>query len=416
MTTSDLWMIATIALMLVFSAYFSASETALLSLNHARLKNLASAGDKKAALALKMADNYDEVISTILIGNNIVNIVAASLGSFLFTNWMGTAGVSVSTAVLTVLVLIFGEISPKVLGKEHADSFSQFSAPILRVLIVVLKPANWLFLQWRKLLSKIFVSKDEGGMTGEELMTLVEEAESEGGIDSHEGQLIRAAIEFDDLDAADILTPRVDITAVDMDDPLEDVREIFRSHGFSRLPVYKETVDSIVGVIHEKDFFRAYDEPGTTIASLIEPVIYATPSMKISNLLQLLQRSKTHMAVVVDEFGGTEGIITMEDILENLVGEIWDEHDEVIEDFQRQEDGSYIIACTANLEEMFRLFSMDRDYDATTVSGWVIQEMERIPVPGDTFDYENLHVLIRRTDARRVLEIQVWAKPLPQED
>lgn len=407
MTTTDIVQIGTILAMLVISAYFSASETAFLSVNRIRIKNMAALGDERAALVLRLADNYDEVISTILIGNNIVNIVAASMGTLVFVRWLGNAGVTVSTAALTVLVLIFGEISPKTLAKDHADAFCFFSAPILRFLMAVLKPLNWIFRQWRRLLDVLFKPEEDAGMTGEELITLVEEAENDGGIEHHESELIRAAIEFDDLDVSDVLTPRVDITAVDAEDSLEEVGKVFRSQVHTRLPVYRDTVDSIIGMVHERDFFRMRDDAGITLEKLIRPVVYASANMKISMLLRQFRKTGIHLAVVVDEFGGTEGIVTMEDILENLVGDIWDDGEELEKEFRRQEDGSYVIDCSADLEDMFELFDMEREYDATTVSGWVMQEMERIPVPGDTFEYESLRVTVRKSDARRVLEIQV---------
>ena len=395
------------AVCLALSAYCSATETAFSSANTTRLRTLAEKGSGNAALALKLLEQYDRLLSTILIGNNIVNIATASIGTVLFVRHYGDAGATISTVVVTVVVLIFGEISPKSLAKEHAEGFAMFSAPILRVLLVILRPLNFLFSQWKRLLNMIFHPSEDQGITEEELITMVSEAENEGGLDQHESQLIRSAIEFGDLEAGDILTPRVDIVAVEDSATMEEIAATFAESGYSRLPVYHKDVDDIVGVIHEKDFNAARYRGQTDISGCITPVHYTTANAELGALLRTLQKKKTHMAIVVDEYGGTEGLLTMEDILEELVGEIWDEHDEVVESFRKQADGSYLVSAGADLSDLYDLFSIKGDCDASTVSGWVIDQLGRLPLVGDHFQAEGLDVTVTRVDHRRVLEVRV---------
>ena len=407
MDSSTISMTVAIVLLVMMSAYFSATETAFSCLNKIRMKSRAESGDHRAALAMDLVEDYDRLISTILIGNNIVNITASTVGTVLFTKLYAAYGPTVSTVVLTLVVLIFGEISPKSLAKEHAESFAMFSAPILRVFLLVLRPLNFLFSQWKRLLNMIFHPSEDQGITEEELITMVSEAENEGGLDQHESQLIRSAIEFGDLEAGDILTPRVDIVAVEDSATMDDIAAVFAESGYSRLPVYHKDVDDIVGLIHEKDFHAARYRGRTDISGCITPVHYTTANAELGALLRTLQKKKIHMAVVVDEFGGTEGLVTLEDILEELVGEIWDEHDEVIESIRRQSDGSYLIAASADLSDLFDLFSIKDDSDASTVSGWVIEQLGRLPQAGDHFTSEGLEVTVTRVDHRRVLEIRV---------
>ena len=408
-------MLAALAVLVTFSAYFSATETAYTSLNRIRMRSRAEGGDRRAALALRLSEDYDRFLSTILIGNNIVNISASTIGTVLFTKHVGTAyGPLVSTIVLTVVILIFGEISPKSLAKEHAESFAMFSAPFLRVFLLVLRPVNFLFAQWKRLLSRVFRHSDDEGITEEELVTMVDQAENEGGLDQDESELIRSAIEFSDLEVEEILTPRVDIVAVEDTATMDEIAKVFAESGYSRLPVYQEDIDNIVGVIHEKDFHAARYHGQNDVSAIVSNVLYTTATTKISDLLRILQKAKAHMVIVVDEYGGTEGLCTLEDIVEELVGEIWDEHDEVIEEFKKQEDGSYLISCSADLTDLFDLFSIKGECDANTISGWVMEQIGRIPEEGDRFTSDGLDVTVTKVDHRRVLEIRVVV--LPEEE
>ena len=408
MESGRVLLMISIGCLILLSAFFSATETAFTSFNRVRLKNLAEDGNQRAAKVLALADNYDKLLSTILIGNNIVNIASASLATVLFTLSFGDAGVTISTAAMTVLVLIFGEISPKSLAKDAPEKFAMFAEPIIHAFLVVLTPVNFLFTQWKKLLSKLFRVSAKQGVTEGELMTMVDEVENEGVIDEHEGELIRSAIEFNDLEAEDILTPRVDIVAVEEQDTMQEIAEVFDANGFSRLPVFRDTVDQIVGVIHEKDFSRLYRSGKTDLQEIMQKVVCVPEHMKISHLLRQLQQEKIHIAVVVDEFGGTSGIVTLEDILEELVGEIWDEHDEVVEEFCKVGAHEYRISCSASLEDLFELFQIEDDEtDSSTVSGWVIEQLGKLPQVGDRFTYERLEVEVTKTEARRAVEIRV---------
>lgn len=411
----DIAMLSILVCLVILSAYFSATETAFTSLNRVRLKSKADNGDKRAGRTLRLADDYDRLLSTILIGNNIVNITATTISTLLFVKWLGEAsGPTVSTVVLTLVILIFGEITPKSLAKEYPERFAMFSAPLIHALMVVLTPVTFLFNQWKRLLGKVFHKGEDDGITEEELMTMVDQAEDEGGLDQHESELIRSAIEFNDRSVDEILTPRVDIVAVEDSESMDGVARVFAESGYSRLPVYHEDVDDIVGVIHEKDFHTARYRGQSDISALVSPVLYTTGNTKISELLRVLQKAKAHMVVVVDEYGGTEGLCTMEDIVEELVGEIWDEHDEVIEEFQKQSDGSYLISCNADLTDLYDLFSIKGDCDANTVSGWVLEQIGRIPQEGDRFQSDGLDVTVTKVDHRRVLEIRVTV--LPEEE
>lgn len=407
MDSSTISMTVAIVLLVMMSAYFSATETAFSCLNKIRMKSRAESGDHRAALAMDLVEDYDRLISTILIGNNIVNITASTVGTVLFTKLYAAYGPTVSTVVLTLVVLIFGEISPKSLAKEHAESFAMFSAPILRVFLLVLRPLNFLFSQWKRLLNMIFHPSEDQGITEEELITMVSEAENEGGLDQHESQLIRSAIEFGDLEAGDILTPRVDIVAVEDSASMEEIAAVFAESGYSRLPVYHKDVDDIVGVIHEKDFNAARYRGQGNISGCITPVHYTTANADLGLLLRTLQKKKTHMAIVVDEYGGTEGLLTMEDILEELVGEIWDEHDDVVEDIRPLPDGGFCVKGDVRLDDMLEFFHIDKEYDVVSVGGWAQQELGAVPQTGDRFEAEGLEVTITATEMRRVTEILV---------
>ncbi len=411
-------LILVLIVLILLSAYFSATETAFSSLNRIRLKNLAAEGNKRAKLAYSLSENYDELLSTILVGNNLVNIASTAIATVLFTSALGdAAGPTVSTIVMTVVVLIFGEVSPKSLAKESAEGFAMISAPFIRVLIVVLKPLNFLFSQLKKGLKKMFRVSSNHSMTDSELLTIVEEAEQEGGINEDESAMLRNVIEFDDIEAIDIMTPRVDVEAVSKEASKEEIARLFRETGYSRLPVYDETIDSITGVIHEKNFYSYVWGTDAPVESILKPAEFIPPSMKISALLKLLQQNKLHMAVIVDEFGGTEGIVTLEDVIEELVGEIWDEHDEVIEkSIQQLEEDLYRVNCSADLDDLLDFFHLTCETEASTINGWVIENLDRIPAQGDSFEYEGLVFTVIRAENNRAEEITVKGKPLEEKD
>jgi putative hemolysin len=411
-----LW--AALVILVGFSAFFSASETAFSSLNQIRLKSRAEDGDSSAARVLAMAEQYDKLLSTILIGNNIVNIAAASIGTILFTQMLGAErGATMSTIVLTIIVLIFGEVTPKSLAKEMPEKVATAVSPFLVLLMALMTPLTWLFTQWKKLLGHFVHSGEADTITEGELMTMVSEAENDGELTDRESELIRSAIEFDDVEVEEILTPRVDVVAVEDDIPLEELAQTFAESGYSRLPVYHGTIDNIIGVVHEKDFYIARLKKATKIDDLVVPTLYTTGSTQISQLLRTLREQHHHLAVVVDEYGGTEGIITLEDILEELVGEIWDEHDEVTEDFRKQSDGSWLVSGSASVDDLYEELDLpeEEDIDSNTVNGLVQEKTCHLPKVGDRFTLGEYDGVVTRTAKRRVTEVRLTSAA-PAED
>lgn len=402
-----------IVVCVILSAYFSATETAFSTYNRIRVKNMAEKGNKKAALALKLSDNYDSLISTILIGNNIVNILASAMGTLLFAKIIvdnQDLAAAVSTAVLTIVVLVFGEISPKTMAKNSPEKFVLFSAPIINVMRIVLSPFNFIFNGWQRLLSKIFKASDDQGMTEEELISIIEEAEEEGDIDKEESDLIKSAIEFGDLEVGDIFTPRIDITALPSSATKETVAKVFTESGYSRLPVYDESIDNIVGIIYYKDFYTHAYKASVPLHEIIKPVIYVAITQPVNELMKELQEKQLHMAVVTDEFGSTAGIVTLEDILEEIVGEIWDEHDEIIQEIKEVGDKEYIVSGRANIENFFSELDLDEEIESVTVGGWAMEVLGKIPEVGDSFEEYGIAVEVTEMDGRRVESIHVFDK------
>ena len=418
MDDGSLTLLVALVILVAFSAFFSASETAFSSLNQIRLKSRAEDGDPSAARVLAMSEQYDKLLSTILIGNNIVNIAAASIGTVLFTRLLDPQrGATVSTVVLTIVVLIFGEVTPKSLAKEMPERIATAVSPFLSLLMLLLSPLTWLFTQWKKLLGHFIHSGEADTITEGELMTMVSEAESDGELTDRESQLIRSAIEFDDVEVEEILTPRVDVVAVEDTTSLEELAQTFAESGYSRLPVYHDNIDNIIGVVHEKDFYLAKLKKAATVEDLVVPTLYTTGTTQISQLLRTLREQHHHMAVVVDEYGGTEGIITLEDILEELVGEIWDEHDEVTEDFRQQSDGSWLVAGSASVDDLFETLDLpeDEDIDSNTVNGLVQEKTHHLPKVGDHFTLDHFEGVVTRTARRRVTEVRLSPIPEPEE-
>lgn len=411
MGTDSYGLMVVFVVCVVLSAYFSASETAFSTANRIRLKSMAQDGNKKAEKTLRIIDDYDNMISAILIGNNIVNIASASVATVMFVEVFGDLGATLSTAFTTLVVLIFGEITPKSIAKATPEKFSMATASVMSFIMMIFKPLVVIFAVWKNAVKKIFKLEIDTSITEGEFLTMVEEAENEGGIDKEDSDLIRSVIEFNDVDADEILTPRVDVVGVSVNDTNEEIADTFVQNEYSRLPVYEEDIDDIIGFIHQRDFYTYVLTGEKTLAEIINPVMYVSPNMKISKILAALQQKHEHMAVVTDEFGGTDGILTMEDILEELVGEIYDEHDEEIEEFEKIGENEYRILCTSDIEDMFEFFDISCETESNTVSGWILEQLEKIPEEGDSFDYANLHVFVTKTDSRRVLEIVVKVDP-----
>jgi len=414
-----LWVIVIIVLV-AFSAFFSGTETAYSSVSKARLKNYASSGDKRAKRALKVAERYDTALSAVLIGNNIVNIGAASVGTLLFTNLVGPPGAGLSTVVLTVVVLIFGEVVPKSLAKQHPENMAMRSATVLWYLMKIFWPLIWVLQHIVKVFSSKIGGEAQPSVTEEELKVIIEEIEDEGVLNEHESELVQSAIDFDDITVDEILTPRVDVSAVEVGEAPEAIKEVFFSTGFTRLPVYEKTIDDIIGVINEKDFIRAYlENPQVDVKGLMQSVIYVPPKKHIAKLMRELQNAHLHIAVVTDSYGGTIGIITLEDIVEELVGEIWDESDQVTQDMERLSENSYRVSGDMNVYDFFEALEVDDNaYEGSSqsMSGWALDVFERIPAPGEEFSYENLRIVVEQVLEQRITSFLVTVLPKPQEE
>lgn len=406
-------LLVSIFILIGFSALFSATETAYTCASRIRLKSLSANGNRRAGKVLSLAENsYDKLLSTILIGNNIVNLSASTVCALLFAKLLASSSLNssvISTAVITVAVLIFGEITPKYIGKACAERFAMLVYPVISVLIVIFYPLNVVFSAWKNLIVKIFRFDSKNVITEEEIITMVEEAESDGTIKNHEKELIRSAIEFDDLAAEDVIVPRVNICAVEKNDSNENIKKKFEESGFSRLPVYDEKIDSIVGILHEKDFYKAY-YAGTSVQSAVKKPYFAAGKIKISKLLLNMQKERSHMAVILDEYGGTLGLVTMEDILEELVGEIYDEHDEEAQEIKPCGDDSFIAGGETQIHKILKFFDIkdDDETESNTLSGWIIETLGDFPKEGCKLTFHNkLEFEILKTSENTVREVKI---------
>jgi CBS domain containing-hemolysin-like protein len=403
-------MLIAIIACVIMSGYFSATETAFSSFNKTKMKTIAEKGNKKAKLVLKLADDYNTLISTILIGNNVVNIAAASVSTILFTALLSGdegKGSVVSTVVLTIVILIFGEVSAKSIAKDIPEKFTMFSAPFIQLLIWVFTPFNFLFGLWKKLLRLIIKSDDDGKMSQEELLMFVEEVEQGGSIDEEEGDLLRNVIEINEKTAADILTHRVDVVALPLDSTKEEIAALLSETKFSRIPVYDTTIDNVVGILHQKDFYTGSGITDQALSVLITPPLYIPKSETANDILKTFKQEQSHIAIVVDEYGGTVGIVTMEDVLEEIVGDIWDEHDEVVEEFSELEDGKFKVSCDMNIDDFCEQFGIEIETESTTVNGWVTEMLDKIAEEGDSFTYAHLEIAVTETDSNKAEFVSV---------
>jgi CBS domain containing-hemolysin-like protein len=401
--------IIVIAILLIFSAYFSATKTAFSSLNKTRIKALAEKDNKSAQFAYKLFDHYDKLLSTVLIGSTLTNVGVSALSALLFVELLGGAniGATVSTIVVTVVVLFFGEMASKSLAKEAPDKFVMYSAPFLKILIILLTPLTAVFSAWKRLMSKAFRTEPDSKMSQEELLMLIDEVQQEGSIGEDEGDLLRNSIEFTERRAEDILTHRMDLEAVPVEATKEQIAEVFSESKFSRILVYEDNLDNIVGVIHLKDFYTGGGIISGDIKDIISPAIFVLKNEKISSLLRKLQQTKSHIAVVLDEYGGTYGIVTMEDILEELVGDIYDEHDDVVEEFSRVSDSAYRVDCSTDLDEFCEHFDIQTDSEMVSLGGWVAEQLGKIPEEGDFFSYDNLEVTVTDVESHRAMFVEI---------
>lgn len=398
-------------LLLGASAFFSASETAFSSLNKIRLKNLASDGDKNAVIALAISDDFDRMLSTILIGNNVVNLSASSIATVVATVLLGSAGAAVSTILLTILVLVFGEILPKSYAKENAEKVALLVARPLRIIQRLLSPLAWFFIRLQRSVKPKGDVEAEPSVTGRELKTIIQNSEDEGVLDEQGSDIMQSALEFDTTTVQEILLPRVDMTAIDIEDDMETILETAVAYGYSRIPVYEGSIDNIIGIIYGKDILEAMvHHRELDIRSLVRECLYVYRSKKISELLVEFKQKKLHLAIVTDEYGGTLGLVTMEDILEELVGEIWDESDEVKQGTVRISDTCYEAQGDLNIEDFFD----DIGYEAknftcgySTLGGWALECLAHIPEVGESFTYNTLCLTVTEMDDQRVAKLRV---------
>lgn len=414
MPDGSVQLLVALIILILFSGFFSATETAFSCANKIKLRTLASNGNKRATKVLVLAEeNFDMLISTILVGNNIVNISAATISTLLFALLIKNPKIDssfVSTAVTTVVVLIFGEITPKFIAKTYPEKLAMLFYPVIRFFTYIFKPINIIFSGWKKFISVVFKLKNEEIITEEEIITIVEEAKEDGTLKQEETELIKSVIEFDDQEVENIYTPRVNLVAIDINSSMEDIQKVFQTTKFSRLPVYLETIDQIIGTIHQSDFYSLLFTKATSIKSILKEPYFTTSHTKISKLLNQLQKNKTHMAIVLDEYGGTLGIVTMEDILEELVGEIWDEHDVEIAHYFKEDDTTYIVNGNAPTDIIFELFNHEDEkdnFEANTVSGWILEYLGEIPISGTTFKFKNLQIDILQSTVKKINKVRI---------
>ena len=408
-----------LVILIALSAFFSASETAYTTVNKIRLQNYVDAGSKKAKTALFIAENYDRTLTTILIGNNIVNIGASSIATLLFVKLFGPSGAAISTAVMTILILIFGEVLPKSFAKESSEKFAlAFSRP-LRILMTVFWPVVFLFIQLKKVAKHISPIKEEETptVTEQELKFIVESIEDEGVLEKQESELVQHALEFDEKTVQEVLTPRVDMTTLDIEDDLQTNIGLVLTERFSRIPVCRGTSDRIIGILHTKDLLEALVR-GDAI-DLVQPAFFVYKTKKLSSLLADFKRNKTHVAIVTDDYGGTVGMVTMEDLLEELVGDIWDEDEEIIRDFVRIDSQHFLISGDLTIRELFDHLDLpfsNLESNHTSCGGWALEALGHIPQAGEAFQFKNMTLTIQEMDDQRVKKLSVYLAPQPEEE
>ncbi|MBE6707365.1 MAG: HlyC/CorC family transporter [Ruminococcaceae bacterium] len=395
MPDGSLWMIILMVICLAFSAFFSSSETAFTSFNRTRMKNKAEEGNKRAARVLKMSENYDKLLSTILVGNNIVNILLSSVATVWFIALLANTRVSgyasaISTAVITVIVLIFGEITPKSLAKDHPEGFAIAVSGFLKAIVTLLTPINFIFMLWKKLVTKIFKPSEEEAVTEGEVLTLIDEAHEDGSIDEYNKELIENIFEFDDLTAGEIATHRTEITMLAIDDPEDEWNDIINNNRFTRFPVYGESVDDIVGILDARAYFRLEDKSRESVlANAITPAYLVPETVKADVLFRNMKAKKEFFAIVLDEYGGVRGIVTLTDIIECLVGDIneSDDEEEAEELIYVLDENKWQINGTTPMSDVEEALGVDLlDEDSETFSGYVLGIYGSIPEDGASFE------------------------------
>lgn len=405
--------IAGIILCVACSAFFSASEMSFSSCSKVRLEHRRDNGDKKAGIAVKIRDNFDDALSTILVGNNLVNIAASSMGSLAVMAILSDQYTWVSTLVITVAVIIFGETIPKITAKKNATRYARLFARPVRVLMIILKPVTFIVVGLVNLITRLLpdLSIDDSDEALKELHTMVDMAENEDVLDEDASELVSAAIDFSEISASEVMTARVDIAAIDIDDPWEEILQMIETSPFSRIPVYEDSIDHVIGILSLNRVLKAMiDRDQVEIRKMLMPTCYVYKTMKLPAVLSSLRNSQQHLAVVTDEYGGTLGVVSMEDVLEQLVGEIWDETDTVERDVVDQGDGLYELDGDMTISEFLELLhwrESEFDFDSETVGGWCIEINNGFPNVNTTFEYNDIKVRITEISERRVRRVLV---------
>ncbi len=399
----------------LLSAFFSACETAFSSVNRIRLRNYASQGDKRAEKALKIVGSFDKALTTTLIGNNVVNIASASLATIVFTEHFGAGSVGIATIVMTIVVLIFGEVLPKSLAKENAEGFTLFVSTLMSGIIFLFTPLSALIIALKNFVTKHFSNKNNNpSVTEEELMYIIDEIEDEGVLEEQESNLVKSALEFDEIEINEILIHRVNVVGIEISHSIEEIKDIFMSERYSRLPVYEKTIDSIVGIIHQKDFFNLYLNGGTELKPIIQKALYVSEHKKISEVLHIMQRTKNHMAIVLDQYGGTEGIVTLEDIIEELVGEIYDENDEEEKEFETLSENKYLASAELSISDLLDYLELPEnsvDTDCNSIGGWVMQLLEHIPEKDEKVSWGIFKITVLDVEDQKIGKVLLEIEP-----
>ena len=417
-----------VAVCVLLSAFFSGSELALTAANKLRLSKAAEEGDKKARLALKVSSDYDRMLSGVLIGNNLVNILCSSVSTLIFLRLIpanAELAAAVSTAVMTVVILIFGEITPKLIAKSKPDAVARLVALPIWVTVLLFYPLILVSTALIRLIARAHrkdPDEPEPTVTEDELVSIIETAEEEKVIDEGSSEILQSAIEFHETTLGEILTPRADMVSLDIEDDPREILSVAMKSPYSRLPVYRDSIDGIVGVLHLNNYFKEAAEKGcenVDLAALCTEPIFFHKAMHLPAALRQMRAKQQHLAIVTDEFGGTLGLVTLEDILEEIVGDIWDESDEIKTELVKTAENTYEVSGDMNVSDFFEELKVDdRDFesDYTTVGGWAIEMLEGEPHEGDSFTYKNLCIIVAEMADMRVMKLTVLLTPQEEED
>lgn len=410
--TSNIIMGVVIIILVLLSGIFSATETAFSFVNKIRIQRKVENGSKKAKTTLYVINNFDNALTTILVCNNIVNLSCSSIATVLCMNLFGDIGSAVATGATTLLVLTFGEVMPKCLAKEHCDSFSMATAGFLRALMFILTPIVFIFMKLKTLAIKIAGSSgDTPSVTENELKFIVESIEEEGVLEESESEMVRSALDFDEKIAEEILTPRVDVTFISTDNTQDEIKEIIIENRYSRIPVYDGTVDNIVGVLHTRDYLEALaDGKAPAVREIMAPPYFVFKTQKLSKILSAFKRTKMHIAIVTDEYGGTLGIVTMEDLLEEIVGEIWDEDEEIEHNYYKIGKGEFLVNGDMEFNDLLGLYDMDEnsiESDSVTVGGFILEHAGTIPHKRESIEVDGFKLTVMEVKNQRIIRIVV---------